>query len=388
MILNNLYILGGGNENKSIVINKASIQNICNENEIKNSNDTIINFENVIVFPGLINSHDHLEYNLFPPLGNRIYKNYIEWGEDIHKTNKKQIELILKIPLQLRYKWGIYRNLFSGVTTVLQHGNIFKNCDESINVFTGGKIFHSIKLEKYWKLRINLLGVEPVIIHIGEGIDNFSKEEIKTLIRWNLFKKKIIGVHAVSLQKENTKCFQAIIWCPVSNYFLFDKTADIHELKGETKIIFGTDSAVSAPGNIWQHLRFARKLKMLDDKSLFDSLTITPAEVWQLKSLGEIKENYNADLVLAKNKSSKNWDSFYSINPEDIILILKDGKIILWDEEIKNQLTFLNSQKRLFSKVLISGKLKYVAGNLKELFNSIHKYNSEIQFPFKLEIAE
>ena len=387
MILNNLYIAGGGNENKSIIINKSSIQNICNENEITNSGDIIITFENAIAFPGLINSHDHLEFNLFPALGNRIYKNYIEWGHDIHKANKNQIEFVLKIPFELRYKWGIYKNLFSGVTTVLHHGNIFKNSNEIIDVFTGGKIFHSVKLEKYWKLRINLPGHEPVVMHIGEGTDNYSKDEIETLKKWNFFKKKIIGVHAIALQKENTKYFQAIVWCPVSNYFLFDETADICELKEGTKIIFGTDSAVSAAGNIWQHLRFARKLNMLDDKKLFDSITITPAEVWNLKSFGAIKKNYTADIVIAKNKFNKSWDSFYSINPEDIILILKGGKIILWDEEIKNQLNFLSLEKKHFSKILLSGKMKYVAGNLKALFNSILKYNPQIQFPYKIEIV-
>jgi cytosine/adenosine deaminase-related metal-dependent hydrolase len=29
-------------------------------------------FDDCIVFPGLINSHDHLDFNLFPQLGNRI----------------------------------------------------------------------------------------------------------------------------------------------------------------------------------------------------------------------------------------------------------------------------------------------------------------------------
>ncbi len=114
MILNNIYITGEVYGKKSIIINKTGIQNICNENEIKNQSDTIINFENVIAFPGLINTHDHLDFNLFPPLGKRIYKNYMEWGKDIHKVNKDQIESILKIPFQRRYKWGIYKNLFPG----------------------------------------------------------------------------------------------------------------------------------------------------------------------------------------------------------------------------------------------------------------------------------
>jgi cytosine/adenosine deaminase-related metal-dependent hydrolase len=386
MILSSLNIIGDGSGKKSIIINNSVIQKICSQKEIRNSNDNIINFENALAFPGLINSHDHLEFNLFPPLGNRTYKNYIEWGTDIHEVNKGLIEQILKIPVQLRFKWGIYKNLFSGVTTVFHHGKIFKDSEkEYIDVFTGGKIFHSVKLEKYWKLRINLPGFNPVVIHIGEGSDKSTKEEIKTLINWNLLKKKIIGIHAIALSKEDAKNLEAVIWCPVSNFFLFNKTADINAFKGETKILFGTDSTVSAAGNIWEHIRFARKLKVFDDKDLFDSLTIIPAEVWNLKSRGEIKENYMADIVIAENKLGNAWDSFFSINSEDIIMILKRGEVIYFDEKIKNQLSFLNNEIKQFYKIIISGHKKYVKGNIGELINSIHKYNPQVQFPFEIE---
>jgi cytosine/adenosine deaminase-related metal-dependent hydrolase len=385
MILKNLHIIGNSDGPKSIIIGSSIIQSICNENEIKNHDREIIDFDNAIVFPGLINSHDHLEFNLFPPLGNKKYENYIEWGEDIHKNNKAQIESVLKIPVELRYKWGILNNLFSGITTVFQHGKILKNLgEELIDIYNGGKIVHSVRLEKYWRLRINLPGFEKVVIHIGEGNDNSSKEEIKTLIKWNFLKKKIIGIHAIALEKENAKYFEAITWCPASNYFLFNRTANIGELKEETKIIFGTDSAVSADGNIWDHLRFARKIKALDDNDLFRSITSTPAEVWDLKALGSVSEQYLADLVIAKNGLKNRWDSFFSLTPGDFIMILKKGRIIFWDESIKDQLNFSGEEIKLFSSIIIDGKVKYVLGNIKELVNSVRQYNSDILFPFSI----
>src|ERR1700744_6413118 len=80
-------------------------------------------FDNAIAFPGLINSHDHLEFNLFPQLGNKKYNNYVEWGTDIHLNNKPLIDNVLKIPKSLRAEWGIYKNLINGVTTVVNHGD-------------------------------------------------------------------------------------------------------------------------------------------------------------------------------------------------------------------------------------------------------------------------
>src|SRR4051812_29304646 len=66
-----------------------------------------LSFKNAIAFPGLINSHDHLDFNLFPQIGNRIYNNYTEWSRDIRKNNQTDIDAVLKIPIKLRTRWGL-----------------------------------------------------------------------------------------------------------------------------------------------------------------------------------------------------------------------------------------------------------------------------------------
>src|SRR6476659_1696207 len=85
-----------------------------------------ITFDNAIAFPGLINSHDHLDFNLFPSLGGKIFNNYTEWGNHIHKHYKEQINAVLKVPFNLRTQWGIYKNLLCGITSVINHGDNFK----------------------------------------------------------------------------------------------------------------------------------------------------------------------------------------------------------------------------------------------------------------------
>src|SRR6185312_13350140 len=88
---------------KAVTDDEKKLQN--NPKELR------IEFENGIAFPGLINSHDHLDFNLFPQLGNRIYNNYTEWGKDIHQHSKATINAVLKIPQHLRIQWGLYKNL-------------------------------------------------------------------------------------------------------------------------------------------------------------------------------------------------------------------------------------------------------------------------------------
>jgi cytosine/adenosine deaminase-related metal-dependent hydrolase len=353
----------------------------------KKKGEASLIFENAIAFPGLINSHDHLEFNLFPRLANGPYKNYMEWGTDIHQHHKELIKGILKIPKQLRTEWGIYKNLLNGVTTVAQHGEHVDIKDPLIEVFSDCYSLHSIGLEKYWQSTLNkpFAKHQPFVIHIGEGTDTAAFEEINKLIKWNLFKRKLIAVHGVAMKAEQARSFDALVWCPDSNFFLLGSTAKVGELKKETKILFGTDSTLSANWNMWEQIRVARKTNMLSDQELFDALTVLPASTWGLSNKGSLMPGKNADIVVAKKKFEDGFsDNFFSLNPEDILLVLKNGEIILFDEVLLSQINQGESGGE-FSKVFIANASKYVRGNLPALIKRIKSYTTEINFPIETE---
>jgi cytosine/adenosine deaminase-related metal-dependent hydrolase len=388
MVLKNLNIIGR-RELAHIQIRGDKIQTIIPHDGVLklNNGEQIIEFDKAIAFPGLINSHDHLEFNLFPQLGNTVYKSYIEWGADISKQNKEIIDGIVKIPEQLRVQWGIYKNLLNGFTTVIHHGKYFKIENPLITIFQDCYSLHSVGLEKKWKFKLNKLFAkdQPYVIHAGEGTDKDSFEEISELIRWNFFKRKLIAIHGVSMNTQQAKAFDALIWCPDSNFFLLNKTARIDELKKETAILFGTDSTVSANWNLWEQIRLARKTNMLGDDELLDSLTSMPANVWGLKESGVLSTGKNADIVIAKMKDSNNsLNSFFLLNPEDILLIVKKGEVILFDHDFHLQLKERIPIKN-FTKVFINKMAKFVAGPLHELINQIKKYKLELTFPIEIE---
>ena len=373
MWLCNLNIIGQGRERlQDIQVIKGKITAVPDSEKYpkKSSDETIINFENVIAFPGLINSHDHLDFNLFPQTGNRIYNNYAEWGKDIHDQNKKIINAVLKIPQHIRTQWGLYKNLLNGITTVVNHGEKLNISDNLINVIQNNYCLHSIQFEKNWKFKLNRIFAkdQPFVIHIGEGTDDASHREIDKLIKWNLFKRKIIGVHGVAMDEKQATAFEALVWCPASNYFLLNKTAAIDKLKTKTSILFGTDSTLTSGWNLWEHIRLARNTQLVSDKELFDMLTIKPAAVWGLKGSGKIAEQHTADIVIAKkNNVSNNFDSFFSLNPEDILLILHNGEIKLFDTILSDKINGADCKVNNFSKILMGESCKYVEGNLPEL---------------------
>jgi len=323
LVINNVSVLNNSAERFGIEILDGKINSVNTESFSSTKNSRTIKFEDALAFPGLINAHDHLEFNIFPRLRSKIYRDYLEWGNDIHSQYTSKINTVLNIPFDLRLKFGLIKNLLNGITTVMHHGkNSVKKSDQIINVINNFNYLHSVKLEKNWRIKLILnLKRFPFVIHLGEGIGKLVENESKVLFRWNLFNRKIIAVHGISLNTNYVDKLDALIWCPDSNLFLYNKTANIFELKKRLPVLFGSDSNMTADSNFWNHIRLARELNLLNDKELINSLTSLPGKVLNVKGLGKIKTGCQADIVVVKKKCEDNYDTFFSTNPQDILLI-------------------------------------------------------------------
>lgn len=383
MVLNNVALMG---KDSPVNIRIAGDKITAVSGESGSDGEQLqLNFTNAFVFPGLVNSHDHLDFNLFPALGKSTYQNYTEWGKHIHETYKDEIASVLKVPVLLREQWGIVKNLLCGVTTVVNHGNKIQNHDTLINVHERYNFLHSVRFEKKWKMKLNKPFTRklPVVVHIGEGKDFDAHWEIDQLINWNLFRRTLIGVHAVAMTEEQAKNFRAVVWCPQSNFFLLNTTAPINRLKKETTIVFGTDSTLTSNWNIWNHIRFAREIRMLNDEELYRSLNANAADVWQT-SCNEIKPGAVADLVVGKIKDEKGGlNVFFATNPEDILLVVHQGHIRLFDESLYGQLAHTDLSG--YGKIYVHGVCKYIQGDVPGLIKKIKQYYPGVRFPIAID---
>jgi cytosine/adenosine deaminase-related metal-dependent hydrolase len=346
------------------------------------SGEASLDFDGALAFPGLINSHDHLDFNLFPLLGNMTYHNYTEWGPDIHANNKAAIEPILKIPQPLRTQWGIYKNLLNGFTTVVNHGEYLDTGDPLITVFQDCYCLHSVGFEPHWKWKLNhpARTGQPFALHVGEGTDIAATREIDELIRWNLFRRPLIGIHGVAMTREQAPAFRALVWCPASNFFLLNRTAPIDRLYDKVPILFGTDSTLTSGWNAWTHIRMARGLHLVSDTQLFATLTTTPAKAWALNDRGIIAPHQTADLVIARPRPGlTGMDAFFALNPEDLLLVLHNGLIRLFDASLLEPITEQELTTADFQPSPSGGK--YVSGDLPGLMQEIRNYCPDIVFP-------
>jgi cytosine/adenosine deaminase-related metal-dependent hydrolase len=288
-----------------------------------------------IAFPGLVNSHDHLEFNLYPALRHRRYGDYVEWGADIHVRDRDLIASIERVPRSDRFRWGALKNLLCGVTTVAHHG---EPCDElrslPVRIVRTTSI-HSVRQGWRWRWRLNApVDRSPYVLHVGEGTTPAARREIDQLLRWNLLRRSLVGVHAIAMRAEQAARFRAVVWCPVSNELLYGATADITALRQQTTVLFGTDSTLTGAWSFWTHLRRARALGALGDSALFDAVTHKAARAWGLQNGGAMAAGLEADVVVARKKGHTRWDAFYAVDPADILLVMRGGVVLLADVSI------------------------------------------------------
>jgi hypothetical protein len=136
---------------------------------------------------------------------------------------------------------------------------------------------------------------------------------------------------------------------------------------------------------MWGHLQSARKSRLLTDNELYNTVTINAAQTWRLNN-GGIAQDKDADLVVAqKSSNSDGFDAFYAITPADLLLVIHQGEIRLFDEELLEQLSNI---KEDFSKIYINGVCKYVQGNLPGLMADIRKYHPNANFPKSITIPD
>ena len=336
MILRGATIVGGGSDPVDVVVNGERIERVGPPGGAGDSKGrTVVDAGGAMVFPGLVNSHDHLEFDLYPPLGHGPYPDFLAWGEDIHRRDPETIRRLESVPRAARVRWGVLKNLLAGVTAVADHGGAADaRAIWPLRLLPGTSI-HSVALERGWRRRLCAPWHRPPFVaHVAEGVSPAAAQDADALVRWNLFGRDLFAVHAIAMTPAQAARFRAVVWCPLSNELLYGVSADIRALRDHTSILFGTDSTLSGPWSFWDHLRRARAIGALDDASLFAAVTDEASKLWDAGPPRRIATGAVADLVVARRGDGAAWDAFYACEPGDISLVLRGGAPVLADDAV------------------------------------------------------
>jgi cytosine/adenosine deaminase-related metal-dependent hydrolase len=337
------------------------------------SGRTEICLEGCLILPGLINSHDHLEFNLFPRLGRGPYPNFGKWADDIFYPERSPIREHLSIPKQVRLWWGGIKNLLSGVTTVCHHNAYERtlfDADFPVRVVKRYGWAHSLRFGN--DVRGAFLATRrgaPFIIHLAEGSDKQSGDEIFDLDRLGALNSRIVIVHGVGLTERGHELRRqrgaALVWCPTSNRFTLGATLDVAAMDRRDRISLGSDSALTAEGDLLDEIRAAHREGM-DPWRIYSMVTGYAADVLRLRNgEGKLQPGSNADLLVVKRQHVSPAETLINTRLDTIEMVMVSGKPHLLSSKLA--LSFPPDFLERLEDIEVGGTSCFVRATVREL---------------------
>jgi cytosine/adenosine deaminase-related metal-dependent hydrolase len=335
-----------------------------------------IDLSKFLILPGFVNAHDHLQFALFPRLGSPLYRNYIDWGEDLHKNFPDVIAKHHAIPKADRLWWGGIRNLLCGVTTVGHHDPLWpelRKVEFPVRVVQDYGWAHSLALGgDIRQARTATPPGRPFIMHACEGIDEQARQELSALERLGVLDSSTVLVHGLNIDRDGVALMRnyrmSLIVCPSSNNFLFGKVPDLSLLSSIEKIAVGSDSPLTAEGDLLDESRFTMRCCGNSASAAYSMVTTTPAQILRLENAeGSIKESGLADLIAVRDSGRPPAERLAALSWNDVELVMIGGRVQLASDSMMERLPLATKQG--LEPLSIDGSIRWLRAPIKALLH-------------------
>jgi cytosine/adenosine deaminase-related metal-dependent hydrolase len=341
---------------------------------------TEIDLSGFVVLPGLINAHDHLEFSLYPRLADPPYRNYVDWGEDIHRKFADVIAKQHTISRGIRLWWGAIRNLLCGVTTVSHHNPLWpelRYAEFPVRVVSQYEWAHSPALGG--DLRAALApsrAGHPFIIHACEGTDDLARSELWQLEQLGLLDEDAVLVHGLAIDRAGVALINgrraSLIVCPSSNSFLYGALPDMETLGAVERLALGSDSPLTAKGDLLDEVRFAIHRCGIPPESAYRMVTTSPASILRLgNGEGSIRQFGVADLIAVRDAGTTPAEQLCTLSAEDIELVMIGGRVQLASEALMERLPA--RVKHGLEPLFVCGIVRWLRAPVRELLHAAKK---------------
>ena len=322
--------------------------------------DHVVDLDDAVVLPGLINAHDHLELNHYGRLKCRpIYGNASEWVDDMRPRLRDDASLRRGQAFRLadRLFIGGIKNLLSGVTTVAHHNPLYPELRFRFPV----RVLRRYGWAHSLGLQLGAAGARgepggdvaarfratppehPFLLHLAEGTDQAARDELGHLERLGCLGDNAVLVHGVGLSgtdwRRVVRRGAGLVWCPASNLFLLGQTTPIREFLdacpvSKTRICLGTDSRVTGSFDLLDELRVAVESEQVEADEALRMVTTTPAQLLRIRDAGRIAPGLKADLLVIRRLGDDAAASLVAARRRDVLLVVVGGRPLVADPEL------------------------------------------------------
>lgn len=267
-------------------------------------------FPGYTIQPGLVNAHDHLELNHYPRTKFReVYTNAHMWGADVDKRLKAGLYRNLRAhSLWDRCFIGGLKNLLAGVTTVAQHGPLYRPLRRRafpVNVLHHYGWAHSLHFDTPERVKASYDATPPDapwFIHLAEGTDEIAAGEYRRLKALGCVGPNTVIVHGVGLTDDDmadaAPRVRGLVCCPTTNHYLLGRTVNAPAwVRAGGRLALGTDSRLTADGDMC-----AERAHLVDEHAI----TLAAAAILGLDDVGSLEPGARADLTLDRPPERRN----------------------------------------------------------------------------------
>jgi cytosine/adenosine deaminase-related metal-dependent hydrolase len=300
-----------------------------------------------VVSPGLINGHDHLQYNHLPRFQHpSLFVNHDDWtGDSGYRAFSKAFVGSSGAETCDSMKYSEVRMLMAGTTSV--DGTVSNRCIDGMvrdldTPYNGlgldADYVTFIDSANFAKIRGDLASGTPAAIHVDEGLDLATRDpQFKELVSEGLVSSHTAVIHATALSTDEFRMLAqggaSILWSPRSNIDLYGLTTNVVAAKNAgVPISIGTDWTPSGSLNLLDEVRCADFLntsyydRAFTDRDLFDAVTLTPARALGVdQQIGSLAVGLKGDVTLFRGDRTRPLRAVIDAQNDDVELVLVDG---------------------------------------------------------------
>jgi 5-methylthioadenosine/S-adenosylhomocysteine deaminase len=342
-----------------------------------------------LIYPGLIDLHNHPEYAIYPLLPiRRAYKDRYEWRfyDDDYAKRITHLNTLLTQPAYFGLaaevgRYGEYMAVAGGTTTLqgarvsqayAKQECLARNIETSPVTARPGftRVDIGRDLEE-WRRIADERSRGTLVVHLAEGVGPRMAAEFEAIKRSGLLGPELVVVHGIALTpaqfQEMAKVGAKLVWSPLSNFLLYGQTADIRAAHAAgVAISLAPDWAPSGSKSSLGELKVADLVNLhalgnlFSDRDLVAMVTSRPAAAlgWQDR-LGQVATGYLADLIVVERVAEDPYRNLISAQPRHLRLTMVRGEAVFGEAELMSK---LRAQEELEGIPLAASAKPSVAG--------------------------